>query len=56
MRVLRDLVLSIGAGVAVHRVLRAKRRSERRSRGRRLPVWLERALHLGRHGRGTRHP
>jgi hypothetical protein len=41
MKVLRDLVLSVGAGFAVHRVLRAKRRSER---GGRRASWLRHAL------------
>jgi hypothetical protein len=56
MKVLRDLVLAVGAGIAVHRVLRAKSRSERRARrARRHPRWLGRALELaGFHGRGNR--
>lgn len=46
MKVLRDLALAVGAGIAVHRVLRAKRRSERRAEHahRRRPRWLGRAL------------
>jgi hypothetical protein len=55
MKAVRDLVLAIGAGIAVHRVLRARRRSERRARGGgRAARWLRRAFRVADHPRRGR--
>jgi hypothetical protein len=52
-RAIRDLILAVGAGIAVHRVLSAVRRGERRHRRPRAFRWLRR-LGLARSARHHR--